>query len=303
MAHGADVALVTVIHNSEPELRGLLRSVHAHLPDAQVVVVDSGSSDGGADAARAWRDGAATVIDMGANVGFGAGSNAGVAAADRPVTVLINPDVELLDGSLDDLGREILRQDAPDRLLAPVVVGDDGLRQDNAQHEPATPWLVLHALVPPALLPPPLALRVDPWRAAAPRRVGWALGACVAGRTATLRRLGPFDPETFLYGEDLELGLRAADAGVETWFWPAARVLHHGGHSTLEAFGGEPFDLLARRRREVVLRWRGARRQRVDDALQLITFANRIAVKRLLGRPVGRERRQLAALRRARRQR
>jgi N-acetylglucosaminyl-diphospho-decaprenol L-rhamnosyltransferase len=302
MAHGADVALVTVIHNSRDELRAFLASVERHLPAAQVVVVDSGSSDGGADVARAWRDGGATVVDMGANVGFGSASNAGVQAADRAVTVLINPDAELLDGSLDELARE-LRPGTADRLLVPVVVGTDGKRQDVAQLEPGSPWLALHALVPPSAMPAQVARVVDPWRADRPRRVGWAVGACVAARTDTLRRLGPFDPAVFLYAEDLELSLRAADAGVETWFWPAARVLHHGGHSTAKAFGGEAFDLLARRRRQVVRELRGERRQAIDDALQLITFADRIALKRLAGRPAARERRQLGALLRARRER
>ena len=298
MAAGADVALVTVIHNSRDELAALLASVDRHLPDAQVVVVDSGSSDDGADLARAWRDGAATVIDARGNVGFGAGNNLGVEAVGRPVTVLINPDAELVDGSLDDLAAAALRQD---RLLAPLVLGPDGAREDNAQLEPGSPWLALHALLPPAAMPPGLARRVDPWRGDQPRRIGWAVGSCVGGRTATLERLGPFDPDVFMYAEDLELGLRAADAGVATWFWPAARVRHHGAHATSQAFGGEAFDLLARRRREAVGRLRGARRRRVDDVLQAITFANRAALKRLLGKPAGRERRQLAALRRARR--
>jgi GT2 family glycosyltransferase len=239
---------------------------------------------------------------MGANVGFGRASNAGVAAADRPVTVLINPDVELLDASLDDLAREAARPDAHERLLAPLVIGGDGKRQDSAQLEPGTVPLALSALVPPTLMPPPLARQVDPWRGDRPRAVGWAVGACVAARTETLRRLGPFDPREFLYAEDLDLGLRAADAGIETWFWPRARVLHHGAHSTRRAFGGEAFDLLARRRREVVRKWRGARRQEADDALQIATFANRIALKGALRRPVRRERQQLEALLRARRE-
>jgi N-acetylglucosaminyl-diphospho-decaprenol L-rhamnosyltransferase len=155
--------------------------------------------------------------------------------------------------------------------------------------------------VPTAALPPALARRVDPWRGDQPRRVGWAVGSCVGGRTATLARLGPFDPEVFLYAEDLELGLRAADAGVETWFWPAARVRHHGAHATSKAFGGEAHELLAQRRREAVGRLRGTRRQRVDDALQATTFASRAAIKRLMRKPADRERLQLAALRRARR--
>ena len=143
---------------------------------------------------------------------------------------------------------------------------------------------------------------MDPWRGDQARPVGWAVGACVCARTETLKRLGPFDPRAFMYAEDLDLGLRAADAGIETWFWPRARVLHHGGRSTRKAFGGEPFELLARRRREVVRKWRGRRRQEIDDAVQLATFANRIAIKGLLGRSVRRERRQLAALLRVRRE-
>jgi N-acetylglucosaminyl-diphospho-decaprenol L-rhamnosyltransferase len=299
---GRDVALVTVIHNSEPELRALLRSVERHLPSAAVVVVDSGSTDGGADVARAWRGGAARVIDMGGNVGFGRASNAGVEAVDRPVTVLVNPDVELLDSSLADLAAEAARPDIPERLLTPVVVGGDGRREDSAQLEPGTPPLAVSALVPTALLPAAVARQVDPWRSDEPRAVGWAVGACVCARTETLKRLGPFDPRAFLYAEDLDLGLRAADAGIETWFWPRARVLHHRGHSTEKAFGGEPFELLARRRREVVRKWRGARRQQVDDTLQLLTFASRIAIKGPLGHSVRRERRQLQALLRVRRE-
>jgi N-acetylglucosaminyl-diphospho-decaprenol L-rhamnosyltransferase len=301
-AAGAELALVTVIHDSEPELRALLASVERHLPAAQVVVVDSGSGDGGANLARAWRDGAATVVDMGENAGFGRSSNAGVERVDRPVTVLINPDVELLDASLAELAREAFRDDVPERLLAPLVVSGDGQREDSAHHEPGALPLALHAVLPGSLLPAPIARELEPWRSDDPRPVGWAIGACICARTDTLRRLGPFDPRAFLYAEDLDLGLRANDAGIETWFWPSARILHHGAHSTSKAFGGEAFDLLARRRREVIRKWRGARRETVDDALQATTFASRMAIKGLLGRSVERERRQLRALLRARRE-
>ena len=131
----------------------------------------------------------------------------------------------------------------------------------------------------------------------APRRVAWAAGCCLVARTDTLRALGPFDERTFLYGEDMDLGLRAADAGVETWFQPEARVLHARAHSTERAFGGEPFELLARRRAEVVAERRGQRRARLDALVQSATFANRIAIKTLLRRPADRERAQLRASR------
>jgi N-acetylglucosaminyl-diphospho-decaprenol L-rhamnosyltransferase len=216
------------------------------------------------------------------------------------VTVLLNPDVELLDASLAAAGREALG--GPERLLAPLVLRADGSREDNAQREPGSTPLLLHALVPGRLLPSRIAETLEPWRARCPRRAGWPVASCLVARTETLRRLGPFDERVFMYAEDLDLGLRAADAGVETWFWPAARVCHSGAHASGPAFGGEAFELLARRRREVVRERRGAARSRRDDLLQLLTFADRLLLKRLARRPAERERRQLAALRRARRE-
>jgi GT2 family glycosyltransferase/glycosyltransferase involved in cell wall biosynthesis len=296
---GAGLAVVTVLHNSEAELATLLASLQRHLPDAQVVVVDSGSSDGGAELARGWRDGAADLLELGENVGFGRGVNAGLALVKRPVTVLLNPDTELLDASLAAAGREALRD--PERLIAPLVLRPDGSREDNAQHEPGSPALLGHALVPGAALPHSLAALTEPWRARQPRKVGWAVASCLVARTELLRRLGPFDQRTFMYAEDLELGLRARDGGVDTVFWPAARVVHSGGHSARRAFDGEPFELLAGRRREVVRARRGAGRGRVDDLLQLATFSDRLLLKRFTGRPAERERRQLVALLKARR--
>jgi glycosyltransferase involved in cell wall biosynthesis/GT2 family glycosyltransferase len=292
-ASGADVALVTVSHDSSAELDALLRSVRRHLPGAEVVVADSGSSD---DSAAVARRHGATVVELD-NVGYGAAANAGLERVGRAFTVVLNPDVELVDASLAELARE-----APaGRLFVPAVLRPDGSRQDVAHHEPATARLAAFSLVPPALLPPRLRTPLEPWRARRPRRVAWGVGACIAGRTETLRALGPFDPAIFLYGEDLDLGLRAGDAGVETWFWPGVRVVHRQGHSTERAFGGEPFELLARRRRDVIAARRGQGRARLDDLLQALTFANRIALKALVRRDTTRERRLLAALRAARR--
>jgi GT2 family glycosyltransferase/glycosyltransferase involved in cell wall biosynthesis len=283
-ARGDGVALVTVLHDSEPEVRALIDSIERHLPGARLIAVDSGSSDGGAAAVRE-RGGA--VIELEENVGYGRGVNAGVRAAEEPVTVVVNPDVELVDDSIAELAAEAARHD--DRLLAPLVLLPDGTRQDSVHTDRAD---LARAVVPG---------RAGPWDANDPRKVTWAVGCAIAAQTATLRRLGPFDEDAFMYAEDLELGLRAAEQGVETWFWPGARLVHKRAHSTQDAFGGEPFDMLAERRRAVVEQRRGSARR--DDLVQAATFANRIALKALLRRPRDREKAQLRALLRARRQR
>jgi N-acetylglucosaminyl-diphospho-decaprenol L-rhamnosyltransferase len=286
---------VTVTHNSAADLERLVLSRDAHLPEANLIVVDAGSSD---ESAAAARRAGATVIELD-NVGYGAAANAGVAESKTEVTIVLNPDIELIDDSLDALADEAARH--KDRILVPLTLRPDGGRQDIAHRGPAGWSDLAIALGPPAAIPEPLRTRIQPWRANVPTRVDWPVAACLAARTETLRRLGPFDPEIFLYAEDMDLGLRAREAGIETWFWPAARVVHHQSHSTEQAFGGEPFERLARQRHAVVERRRGPATARRDDLLQALTFTNRAAIKRLLGHPADRERAQLAALRNTRR--
>ena len=91
-------SVVVVIHDSARHLAALLASIDRRLdPPPQVIVVDSGSRDDGAAVAQAA--GADTIV-LDGNPGFGAANNAGLARAAHDVTVLLNPDCELVDGSL-----------------------------------------------------------------------------------------------------------------------------------------------------------------------------------------------------------
>ena len=285
-ARARGFAFVTVLHDSEAEVRALMASIDRHLPGTRLVAADSGSSDGGAQAVRDW---GGTVIDLGENAGYGRGTNAALAAVEEPVAVIVNPDVELLDAST---ARLAAAAEASESILAPLVVQPDGRREPSAHPEPASGPELLAALLPttPA-----------PWRANEPRRVAWAAGCCLVARTDLLRRLGPFDERVFLYAEDMDLGLRAADAGIETWFRPDARVLHHGGHAAERAFGGEPLDLLARRRAEVVRERRGNGRARLDLVAQLLAYGSRASAKTIARKPARRERAMVRAIARSRR--
>ena len=230
-----ELAIVTVTHNSEPELRTLLGSVDRHLPGTSVVVVDSGSSDGSVDVARGWagtgdRDRAGRERRLRARV------QPGLSELAAPVVALLNPDVELIDDSLRELAAEVARSDRPTRLLAPRGAAP-GRNPAGLGAPPAD----LGAGPDPRARAPRRAAQA-PWRCrwhrGRPTSRGTSGGRSAAPssrRTETLRRLGPFDERIFLYAEDLDLGLRAADVGVETWFWPSARVLHARAHASVRA--------------------------------------------------------------------
>ena len=282
-------AIVCVLHDSREDLAVLLASLGRLSERPELVVVDSGSADDGAQLAR---EAGAEVVVLDGNPGFGAAHNAGVERVRSDITVLLNPDVELLDDGLARLAARALERDA---LVVPRLLNPDGTPQRSAHPRPGTAAALVPAVWPPRAMPRALRERFDPWRASAPREVGWAIAAALAARTETLRRLGPFDPADFLLYEDLDLCLRAAELGIPTELRPDVALRHRGGHAVNRA--GEPHDLHARRRREVVARRLGRRALALDDAAQALTFSSRT----LLHRGRARERDQLAALRRARR--
>lgn len=268
------ISVVTVIHDSAEHLTRLLASLDRHAPQAQVIVVDSGSADDGAQIAR---DHGAEVVDLPHNPGFGPANNAGVERARHEVTALLNPDVELLDDGLLTLAERAADDDGA--LLYPRLLNPDGSTQDSAHPLPGTRSEILRALLPARLAP-------QPYRATSAREIGWAIAAAVVATTQTLKALGPFDPGAFMFYEDMELCLRADRCVLH----PDIALRHVGGHST----GPDRLSIEATRRREVIGERLGARALRRDDIAQTLTFLR-------AGTRSRRAREQLAALRVARR--
>ena len=264
-------AAVIVLHESRAELATLLESLH-DIDAPRLYVVDTGADDGGAELAR---EHGAEVIERRDNPGFGAATNLAVQSVSEGVTVLLNPDTIAIDDSLARLAQLARTHDA---LHAPRLLNPDGTVQRSAHPLPGTVGAFLPAALP--WLPTPIRIRAEPYRSDHPRTVGWAIAAALAARTTTLRRF-PFDPGIHLFAEDMDVCLRARDAGVRTIYHPQLTLVHTGRHSVAE----EPYVQLARNRRDVL-------QSRMDDAAQLLTFATRALIKR----PNDKERAQLSAL-------
>ena len=297
------LTLVTVTHNSERELAALLTSVDA--PPARARRSWSSTAPRATPAVRAGpapagRDGRSQLDE---NVGFGRACNRGVAAVRAPVTVLVNPDVELLDDSLLGARARGAARRRPERLLAPLVLS-------TRRHRVRTPSIprpcsaadLVRALVPAGgCCPAPLGAALAPWRAARPRRVGWAVGLRAGGTRPT--RCGAWDRSTSASSctaRTWSWGCGRRQQGVETWFWPAARVLHHRAHSiaagvrrrAVRAPGARP----PRRGRRAA--GAGARRARRRAPRRSPSPRGSRSSGRWAG-PAQRERRQLRALCRA----
>ena len=140
----------------------------------------------------------AVLLD--ANVGFGAGVNAGAdAAAQRGATVLVtlNPDAWIAASDLHVL-IEAARAN-PRALVSPHIVTGDG-----------RPWFSGADLY---LDDGTTAGRVRREQFEGRPYREWATGACFAISAELWREVGGFDDDYFLYWEDIDLSRRILDAG------------------------------------------------------------------------------------------
>lgn len=224
------VAAVIVNHDTRDELLACLDTLPAGGAD-EVVVVDSGSSDGSADAVRAAHPDVA-VVEL-PNVGYGRAANAGVARTRAPVVVVANADTRFAPGSLAQLAATMAAE--PDVGAAgPRVRYPDGRLQASARRMPTLTEAAGHALL--GLWWPrnrwTRAYRMAGADPAAPRDVDWLSGCALAVRREAFVSVGGFDPGYFMYVEDVDLGLRLRRAGWRLRYRPEAEVIHHVGAST-----------------------------------------------------------------------
>jgi N-acetylglucosaminyl-diphospho-decaprenol L-rhamnosyltransferase len=280
-------SLVVVTCRCADYLAALVASMNEHLDEEpQLVVVDNASDDDPEAAARCWR-GETTFVRLPENAGFGAACNIGVGRASHEAVVLLNPDTELVDGSLHQLAALALRLGA---LVGPRVLNPDGSRQPSASGSPLGVWPWVNALWPGKLMPRAVQARTEPWRLERRTRVAWLSGCCIAAPRDVLLRAGPFDESIHLYGEDMELGLRLGRSGIQSVFAPeSSRIVHHRDGSSARLLPDRGRALAERNRALVLRRLAGDGRERRARAARRLNLTLRVVAKRVLRRPHGRE--------------
>jgi N-acetylglucosaminyl-diphospho-decaprenol L-rhamnosyltransferase len=228
------VGLVVVTYQSARVLPGFLASLPAACAglDVRVVAVDNASTDGGPDLVRASLP-AAEVVELGANLGYAAGLNAGRRSLGAVGCVLVlNPDVRLRPGVVEAL-RDALSEPGVG-VAVPRLVDGDGVLAPTLRREPT----VLRALGE-AVLGGSRAGRVsalgelvtDPAAYEAAGGADWATGAAMLISTSCWDALGGWDESFFLYSEETDFALRARDAGYRLRYVPDATAEHLGGEA------------------------------------------------------------------------
>ena len=218
-------------------LSSLLANAGPHL--ARVVLVDSGSGDGGAE--RLASDfPEIEVMALAENRGFAYAADRGAGEGPEPLLLLLNPDIEVEAGAVDLLFDQLEKRPRATGVV-PLLEGFDGASQHQWQLRrfPGTMRLAFGLSGAPAFLSPP----ENPVGVPQPAAAAWLV------RRNVWEALGGLDP-TFepAWWEDVDFCARLHDRLGEPGFpadegfvvEPAAR-LRHGGGSSVAALGREAF--------------------------------------------------------------
>lgn len=232
------LSVIIVSWNARSYLRDCLASIYAtcaELPP-EIIVVDNASTDGSPEMVAQMFPGV-TLIQSKENLGFARANNIGIRRATGRFLALINSDVVVHSGCLQQLtGYLENRLDAG--LVGPKIIGRDGCLQRTCRRLPTIWNSICRALALDRLLsrwPLFSGFEMWHWNHDTLAEVEVLSGCFWVARRQAVCEVGELDGSFFFYAEDIDWCKRFGDAGWKVVYVPSAVATHFGGGSSSNA--------------------------------------------------------------------
>lgn len=246
VAMESNISIVIVNYNAGDWLLRTVQSVLRY-SKGHVYIVDNDSSDNSIDITKAALINNAKIHYANTserlnwelnqeNVGFAAANNQVLKKIDTDYAVLINPDCELRQGTID-LVLEQFEKNPKMALASCTIYNDDGSVQPTCRRRFPTPWSAivrmtgLHRLFPNS----PHFANFDYGDLPTSEPVEFVeaiSGAFMVARMSAVREVGLMDESYFMHCEDLDWCKRFHYADWQVGFVPTASVVHAKGVSS-----------------------------------------------------------------------
>lgn len=231
-----DISIIIVNYNVRDYLYKCLKSIEdavAHLR-IQTIVVDNNSQDGSLEYLRPHFPNV-IFIESKDNLGFGKANNLGFGYAKGKYFLILNPDTILQENTLDVM-YNYMESHAEVGISVCKMLNADGSFQSACRRGFPTPWASfsklfgLQALFPKSkffgrynqtFLPIDQTYYTEA-----------VSGAFMFSRADVIKEVGGFDPDFFMYGEDLDLCYRVHKAGYKNAYVHSTSIIHYKGESS-----------------------------------------------------------------------
>lgn len=211
-----DLTVAIVVHNAEADVADCVQSVrrHADACGLTIVAVDSGSSDGSVEVCQTL--GLKVLVRQ--NIGYGAGNNTALCAAESRYFLILNPDCRIVSGSLSEW-ISFLERNTQIGASAPRLVDWVGrpVRSLAPFQSPRESFM-------DRILGRPIDDRYEAVRAR--EHFDWAIGCALLFRRECFQEVGGFDERFFLYAEEQDLLRKVRRANWARVAYPGLTVVH-----------------------------------------------------------------------------
>jgi GT2 family glycosyltransferase/glycosyltransferase involved in cell wall biosynthesis len=217
-AEGRPVTVVIPSYRDIDELRALVASIRRTTRTGMTQIVVADDASGPEHVAQLRMLDGVDVVAGETNAGFAANVNRGLAAANpRHDVVLLNSDMIAKPGWLESLQYAATRHPRIG-IVGPKLLYPDGRIQfaGTVRNHGAPEWFDHR-----------YRFRAGDWGPAGVAQPALAVtGACMYMRRELLDEIGGFDEGYSMAYEDVDLCLRAWEAGYEVFYWPDAELTH-----------------------------------------------------------------------------
>jgi GT2 family glycosyltransferase len=251
----AALSIVVISYNTRDMTLACLASVYAETQiPFELIVLDNASTDGSAEAiARSYPE--ATLIAEKTNHGFGPAHRIALKSATAPWLLLLNPDTVILDNAIDNLFNFAKR--TPDAgIWGGRTLYADGSLNPTSCFGKMTLWSVFCRVIGFNGVFRRSAFfnseYYGNWPRDSERSVDIVTGCLFLIKRELWDRLGGFDDTFVMYGEEVDLCLKAHKTGVRPRITPDATIIHHGGAS--QAVRSDKMVRLMRAKMELIKR-------------------------------------------------
>ena len=214
------VSIVVLNYNAGKLLLNCIESIKkSSYQNIEILVVDNISSDNSQiECKKKFPD--IKLIQNDENLGYCGGNNIGIKKAEGEFIIILNPDTIVETNWIDELLNA--QKEFGDGLYQPKILS---LNEENTIQSTGN---MLHIFG--------FGFARDKGNKVIERKeeiekVGYASGTCLFTTRSVLDKIGLLDEFLFLYHDDLDLGWRGAQIGINSFYVPKSKIYHVESYS------------------------------------------------------------------------
>ncbi len=223
------LSIIIVNYNVQYFLEQCLLSVQKAVSkiNAEIMVVDNNSKDGSREMIMTKFPNVSLIVNKD-NFGFSRANNQGVEQATGEFILILNPDVILAEDTLENVLSFVEEQSNIGAVGVRFIDGTGNILPECKRNIP-TIKISTHKL---------LGDSKNYYASHIPekeiRKVEILTGAFMLMKREVYLKVGGFDEDYFMYGEDIDLSYKLIKSGYQNYYYGQTTIIHYKGESTVK---------------------------------------------------------------------